>query len=852
MIAKIPELSLVLLVGASGSGKSHFARQHFLSTEVLSSDACRAMVSDDETNQAATADAFDILHYIAAKRLARGRLTVIDATNVQPEARRSLIALAREHHVLITAIVLNLPKQVCLERNAQRTDRKVGRPVIERQARQLSASLSKLRREGIHQVITLSSEEDVAAFGWERQPLWNNRMDDHGPFDIIGDVHGCFDELTALIEKLGYSLTQGVDGAYRVEHPERRKLVFLGDLVDRGPKVAAVLRLAMDAVAMGTALCVPGNHEWKLVRKLKGRPVTVSHGLQETLDQLNEETPEFRERALHFLDGLVSHYVLDSGRLVVAHAGLPASMHGRGSSKVREFALYGETTGETDEFGLPIRYNWAADYRGTAVVVYGHTPVPNPEWLNNTINVDTGCVFGGRLTALRYPEKALVDVQAQQTYTDPLRPIDFGSGSDLTAQQAHDDVLDIADIMGKRRVQTGLVGTVVVPEENAAAALEVLSRFGADPRWVIYLPPTMSPAETSQEPDTLEHPAEAFAYFHHQGVPEVICEQKHMGSRAVIVVCRDDHAARQRFGIADGSLGIVYTRTGRHFFEDLGFERRVLERVRGAADIAGLFDQLHTDWLLIDTEIMPWSFKAQELVQRQYAAVGRAGQMALQAVNGALAHAFARGVPVTALKDRYAARQERIDQYIQAYRRYVWPVESMADLKIAPFHLLASEGAVHTECDHLWHLEQLGKLGTADPELLHPTPMLRVRVGDPRSVADGVLWWETLTASGHEGMVVKPLSFIVRNGQGKLVQPAIKVRGREYLRMIYGPDYTAEENLERLRHRGLGAKRALALREFSLGLEGLNRFVAGEPLRRVHECVHAVLALESEPIDPRL
>ena len=362
----------------------------------------------------------------------------------------------------------------------------------------------------------------------------------------------------------------------------------------------------------------------------------------------------------------------------------------------------------------------------------------------------------------------------------------------------------------------------------------------------------MSPAETSQQPGTLEHPTEAFAYFHHQGVPEVICEQKHMGSRAVIVVCRDDHAARQRFGVAQGGLGIAYTRTGRHFFEDAGLERTVLERVRNAANTAGLFDQLHTDWLLIDAEIMPWSLKAQELVQRQYAAVGRAGLMGLQAVHVALAHALERGLPVHDLHARFTARQERVDQYIQAYRRYVWPVESVADLKIAPFHLLASEAAVHTDRNHLWHLEQVGKLTAADPELLQPTTMLRVRVGDPDSVAEGVTWWEQLTAAGDEGMVIKPLSFIVRNGQGKLVQPAIKVRGREYLRIIYGPDYTAEENLERLRHRGLAAKRALALREFALGLEGLNRFIAREPLRRVHECAHAILALESEPIDPRL
>ncbi len=852
MLAKIPELSLVLLIGASGSGKSSFAREHFLPTEVLSSDACRAMVSDDEANQSATGDAFDILHYIAGKRLARGRLTVIDATNVQPEARRSLIALARQHHVLVTAIVLNLPEQVCIDRNIGRADRQFGRHVIQKQIRQLKASLSKLRREGMHQVIILSSEDEIAAFHWTRQPLWNNKSDDHGPFDIIGDVHGCFDELHALVEKLGYHVLQDSTGTYQIRHPESRKLVFLGDLVDRGPKITDVLRFVMDAVDSGTALCVPGNHEWKLLRQLKGIPVTVSHGLQETLDQLARKDNAFRERTKKFLDGLVSHYVLDGGRLVVAHAGLPASMHGRGSAKVREFALYGETTGETDEFGLPIRYNWAADYRGSATVVYGHTPIPRPEWLNHTINIDTGCVFGGRLTALRYPENELVDEAARRVYTDPIRPLNFHPVSQLSAQQVHDDVLDIADIAGKRRVQTNLMGTVTVPEENSAAALEVLSRFAADPKWLIYLPPTMSPAETSQESNTLEHPTEAFSYFQHQGVAEVICEQKHMGSRAVIIVCRDGRVATRRFGVQENSLGIVYTRTGRHFFENPDMEQAVLDRVRMASETAGLFERLQSDWLLFDAEIMPWSLKAQDLLQRQYAAVGRAAHIGLAAALDTLTQAARRGLDTADLISQITSQQTHAEQFIAAYRHYVWPVGSLNDLKIAPFHLLASEGKVHMDRDHLWHLAQLQSLTAADSALMMSTPMLRVLMDDPGSIEAGVAWWENITAAGFEGMVVKPLPFVARNSGGTLVQPAIKVRGREYLRIIYGPDYTAKENLDRLRHRALAAKRASALREFALGLEGLQRFVAGEPLHRIHECVHAVLALESQSVDPRL
>ncbi len=231
--------------------------------------------------------------------------------------------------------------------------------------------------------------------------------------------------------------------------------------------------------------------------------------------------------------------MFDGGQLVVAHAGMKAEMQGCGSARVRDFALFGETTGETDEFGLPVRYNWAAEYRGPASVVYGHTPVPEPEWLNRTINIDTGCVFGGKLTALRWPEKELVSVPARQTYADPVRPFMPPAASPLSAQQANDDLLDIEDVRGKKLVTTRLHRSVTIREENAAAALEVMSRFAANPKWLIYLPPTMSPSETSKAEGLLEHPAEAFSYYRTNSVSTVVVEQKHMGSRAIVIVCRD-------------------------------------------------------------------------------------------------------------------------------------------------------------------------------------------------------------------------------------------------------------------------------------------------------------------------
>lgn len=849
----IPELSLVILIGPSGCGKSTFARKHFQATEILSSDFCRGLVSDDENNQAATKDAFEVLHFIATKRLAAGKLTVIDATNVQTEARKPLVALARQFHVLPVAIVLNLPERVCADRNKQRADRNFGPHVVRNQSQELRRSLRNLEREGFRHVHILSNPEEVDAATMERQPLWNNRKADSGPFDIIGDVHGCFDELVELLRQLGYGVAEE-EGEFRVIPPAGRKAVFVGDLVDRGPRIPEVLRLVMSMVEAGAAVCVPGNHDLKLVRKLKGRDVQVTHGLAESLAQLDGEPAEFRQKAAAFLDGLVSHYVFDEGKLVVAHAGMKEEMQGRGSGKVRDFALYGETTGETDECGLPVRLDWAAGYRGKAMVVYGHTPVAEPEWLNGTINVDTGCVFGGKLTALRYPEKELVSVPARREYYAPAKPfLPTGNvpGNELSAQQHHDDLLDIEDVAGKRIIETRLQRAVTIREENATAALEVMSRFAANPKWLIYLPPTMSPPETTRRDGYLEYPEEAFAYYRKEGAGTVICEQKHMGSRAVVIVCRDEGAAKKQFGVTDEGIGICYTRTGRRFFTDAGLEAGFLARVHAAVSSAGLWEELATDWLCLDCELMPWSAKAQDLLRQQYAPAGAAAAASLPQAVAALEGAARRNPQMSALVEEYKSRLEMTTRYVEAYRHYCWPVHSLDDLRLAPFHLLASEGHVHFDQNHPWHMERLSRLSVEDPGFLVATPYRMVDLADASSEAEATLWWNQLTESGGEGMVVKPFDFVHRGRRGP-AQPAVKCRGREYLRIIYGPEYTRPEHLARLRERALNGKRSLAIREFALGLEGLERFVRKEPLRRVHECVFGVLALESEPVDPRL
>lgn len=837
---KIPELGLVVLCGASGSGKSTFAARHFAPTEVVSSDHCRALVGDDERDQSVTGPAFELLHTIIDKRLALGRLTVVDATNIKSDDRKPLLELARRWDVLCTAIVFDVPLDLCFGHNGSRQDRQTPQHAIKRQHTALRRNARRLRNERFNRVYTLGSASELDSVAVVRTKSWNDRRHETGPFDIIGDVHGCHSELLLLLDKLDYDTS-----AEPITHPQGRRVVFLGDLVDRGPGVAEVLDVAMSMVAADSALCILGNHENKLGRALAGRNVQVTHGLAESLEQLEGRGPEFSERVAEFIDGLVSHYLLDGGRLVVAHAGLPERYHGRSSGRVRSIALYGDTDGETDEYGLPVRYQWAEDYRGEAAVVYGHTPVPAAGWVNNTICVDTGAVFGGELTALRWPERELVSVPSEREHYEPIRPV--GSDPEGRPQQ----LLDVSDFLGKHFVETTLAGRVTIEAERSSAALEIMSRFAVDPRWLVHLPPTMAPVATSRHPDFLEHPDEAFSYFRKVGVDEVVCQEKHMGSRAVLVIARDSDTAMEQFQTADDEAGVVVTRTGRRFFSEPGSLKRLLDRVRTAADAAGLWDRLNTGWLIFDAELLPWSAKASELIRNQYAATGAAGRTALDAAQRLLDEATQRGVDLEALASRTSRRAQHLGSYVEAYRRYCWDVEGLDGIEVAPFQILAAEGEVLARRPHRWHLEQIDDLVDADPALFRRTDRRFVDVGDDESVREATNWWCEITGRGGEGMVVKPAEPIVR-AKGGLVLPGVKCRGREYLRIIYGPEYLEPVNLERLKQRSLRRKSSLARREFALGVEALDRFVAGRHLSQIHECVFAVLALESEPVDPRL
>jgi protein phosphatase len=416
----LPDFCLVVLIGATGAGKSTFARKHFHPTEIVSSDVFRGLIIDDENDQSINLDTFELVAALVDKRLKHRRLTVVDATNVRAPDRKRWVELARQRHAELIAIILDVDLETSLRHNAARPDRQFSKDIPAAMIHAVRQGIPGLAKEGYKSVWHLRGAQESAAAKFTRAPLLVDKRSLSGPFDIIGDIHGCADELELLLARLGYRVrwTPRLD----IQRDHQRTVVFVGDLVDRGPRTPDVVRIARWMIEGGMALAVRGNHEDKAARWLEGRAVKPTHGLQATIDQYEalwrEGDPgsDDRNSVRAFFDSLPSHLWLDGGRLCVAHAGIKADMIGRESPAVRKFTLYGQTTGETDERGLPVRADWAADYRGSSCVVYGHTPIEEAVFVNNTICLDTACVFGGKLTALRWPERELLSVAAARKY----------------------------------------------------------------------------------------------------------------------------------------------------------------------------------------------------------------------------------------------------------------------------------------------------------------------------------------------------------------------------------------------------------------------------------------------------
>lgn len=861
----IPHAGIVLLMGASNSGKSTLIeqlkqQQYIGEYESLSSDQFRQMVGDTDyidwrrpsreegeviyqQYKRISDQAFKVMQDLLIARCRLNKLTIVDATHLQPEDRAVYITLGKRYHVPVILIALDISEQTLIERDQHREHPR-GRQRVKQQAHQFRKSIKGLRSEGFGSVYIIK-EHQYADVQWERSanPML---IELTTGIDIIGDIHGCYDEMIELIQRLGYLADS--EGLYR--HPEGRKLVSVGDIMSRGPKSLETMIFWQKHLAAQLAWMVDSNHGWKIARYLEGRQVTMSHGDEQMIEAFQqyeaihgtEDTTVLKEQLKNMLLSTSSHLVFTQHgvqRLVVAHAGIRDDFIGKDSKRIDDYCRYGDIDG-TDEAGKPIRKDWFADHTSGQWIVWGHDPRPQPTTVNQTINIDQGVVFGGMLTGYRYPEQTFISVKAYADYAqDPNSPL-------VRWEEGRFAPPSLSRLIDGYTVQTTVYGEVKVRSEFVKTALDTISHYTIPLEELIYIPPTMTPPPLAAvDENYLEHPAEAISYYRAHEVNTMIAEKKHMGSRAIVLLFRDEQAAIPYIGRP--LHGTIYTRTGRAFFQN-ELEREVLLTLQQQLQQAGYFEKYQTDFVLMDTEIVPWNLKARELIASQYGHVSEAATMDRDYIVNQLRKAQSTGATVSEWIAEWTVKQQNATIFRETFQQYCWDTDGMEGIRIAPFHILAHSTGAFMDQTHEWHMKHAEELAQYSDWFM--TTEYRI-ITDEHSEQDVIQWWQQLTADGHEGIVIKPEKMTMHYRK-QLIQPAIKVRGQKYLHMIYGMDYLHPHNLSRLKQRKTRKKERHALMEFALSVESVERFVRRDRLEHIHECVLAALSLESDAVDPRL
>ncbi len=862
----LPSTGIVLMIGPSNSGKTTLLNKLveekvLKNTEVVSSDQFRLLVSDtdfiqwsgrskDEADvlsyeyQLISKKAFDVMDNLIEVRCRLGKLTVIDATHLYSDDRKKYVEIARKHHVPVIAISLDVPEGILIERDDNR-DFPRGRKRIKQQYRTFKQNVRFLKKEGFKASFVLDYRDiEKITFVRRINPL---ELNIGNGIDIIGDIHGCFDELRELLDKLGYK--ENEEGLYI--HPEGRRFVSIGDVISRGPKSLDTLLFFKKHIESGLAYMIDSNHGWKIARWLEGRKVSLSHGDEKFAEEFEQYTRGYREEAANKLREELKHLLLSSPAhyvfykngvpvLITTHAGIKDHYIGKQSDRISDFCRYGDTDG-FDEKGKPIRKDWFINHKSQELIVWGHDPKPAPLIINNTVNIDQGAVFGGSLTAYSFPERKFISVKAKQDYSgmedNPLKEW----------EQKRLDPPNIIRFIEGYHVLTTDYGEVKIFSELAKPAVDAVSHFTIPIEELVYIPPTMSPAPKTSELDNyLEHPIEAFQYYKSNGINKLVVEKKHMGSRAVMLLFKNKDIAKQY--IDQEKLGTIYTRTGRAFFTK-DMESEILNQLNHDLNRYGYFDKYHTDFVLLDAEILPWNLKAKELINSQYSHVSEVALMDRKKLQENLNRAITNGKDIKNWIAENEMKLQNAKVFNEVFQFYCWDTDGIKGIQIAPFHILAHSTDTFFNMTHEWHMQMNREFANISDLFIETEYKI---VTDEKSEKEAIRWWKEITQNGHEGFVVKPESFIPRNEKGQLLQQAIKVRGRKYLHIIYGMDYLLPENLKRLKKRNVGKKQRNALKEFALGLESVRRFVTKDSIDRIHECVLGTLALEEDPIDPRL
>lgn len=857
----LPYAGIVLLVGPSNSGKSSFLRQQIekgriLPSEVISSDDYRIRVGDVEfidwshrwkdvseslfdEYQRISQEAFSLMEATIEARCRLNKMTIVDATHLYADDRKRYIELGKKHHVPVVVLVLDVGQEELFERDKLRENPR-GSKRIKQQYQVFKREKRFIKKEGYLASYFISDVSEVEVIRKTQNPL---HLEVGNGIDIIGDVHGCYDEMIELLERLGYEKNH--QSLY--VHPEGRRLLSLGDIMSRGPESLKTMEFFMRHVKVNLAYMIDSNHGWKIARWLEGKNVTLNHGDELVEEELarNLETgdiTQLKQELKTFLLRAPSHYILTKNHvptLVCTHAGIKDEIIGKQSYDISDFCRYGDNEG-LDETGKPIRKDWTIHHKTSTLIVWGHDPKPKPLVVNNTINIDQGVVFGGELTVFRYPEQEFVAVQAKKDYSrgqnNPL----------IELKKKRLNPPNIAKFIDGFSVLTEHIGSIKIPKDYALASVDTVSHFTVPVEELVYIPPTMSPTpKPSSIEGYLEHPREAIEYYRSLGINQMVAEKKHMGSRGILYLFKDKEAGRKFVGRE--TLGVIYTRTGRRFF-DLETEDIILSKINKSLTANDYFNKYETEFLLIDAEIMPWNLKARELISSQYAHVAENAILDRSLLKNKLEGAAYNNENLNTWLKEYDEMLVNAQVFKDVFQKYCWEINDLDQIQIAPFHILAHSNETFFDKPHTWHMKMNKEFAQMDKLFVETEYMV---IDDAASEKEVIKWWDEITSDGHEGIVIKPETFIAKS-KGRLIQPAIKVRGRKYLNIIYGMDYLQPGNLTRLKQRNVGKKQKLALKEFSLGVEGIQRLVNGESTERVHECVLGTLAMESDPVDPRL